>query len=399
MTEKVTKEHSSTFDKFIERYLNGNMSALVGAGLSMNVSKHFLSWKKLMRDAVVFLYKDRIELHCENYCHIHPEISPEEARESFIDTVLDTEDLLQIASDYIKKKGYREAIDYYIECKIPFLKTADDGTIEVRNAEGVQDTISENALSIHKTLLQCKNFQNLYTTNYDNALETASEKLSKEDPSISYNVVTSGKELSGNLTKNIVKIHGSLPEKTEESGGDYIFDEDRHLRYIIAKEDYASYLQKHEAFSYLMRIAMLQGTFCLIGFSGSDPNYMEWVKWMSDILNSESNDKIFLLDIDGVELEPSMRSFYKNHHIAVINLWSKDILDRILENHFNKIINDEDNKQNGIAIRSIDSLLLKKEEYDTLKKQKNEDGYYSKLITIINDYKRIIHKNIALIHK
>lgn len=193
MPEKVTKEHSSTFDKFIERYLNGNMSALVGAGLSMNVSKHFLSWKKLMRDAVVFLYKDRIELHCENYCHIHPEISPEEARESFIDTVLDTEDLLQIASDYIKKKGYREAIDYYIECKIPFLKTADDGTIEVRNAEGVQDTISENALSIHKTLLQCKNFQNLYTTNYDNALETASEKLSKEDPSISYNVENQAK--------------------------------------------------------------------------------------------------------------------------------------------------------------------------------------------------------------
>lgn len=390
MASEVVKESISTFEKFIDRYRNGNMSALVGAGLSMNVSKHFLSWKKLMRDAVEFLYKDRIELHCDNYCHINHSTTREEAKDTYINTILETEDLLQIASDYIKKKGYREAIDYYIECKIPFLKPVGDGTIEVRNAEGVLETISENALSIHKALLHCNCFLNFYTSNYDNALEIAAEKLSKEDPSISYNVVISGKDLSGNLSKNIVKIHGSLPEETEESAKDFMFDGDRHLRYIIAKEDYATYLQKHEAFSYLMRIAMLQGEFCLIGFSRTDPNYLEWVKWMSDILNAESDDKIFLLDIDGVELAPDMKSFYKNHHIAAINLWSKDILDRILENHFNKILNNEDNKQDETAIRSLDSLVLKKAEYESLKKKNAEDIHYDELQTVINNYKRII---------
>lgn len=384
----LIKEFQSTFDSFLDNYRNGKMSALVGAGLSMNVSKHYLSWKKLMRDAVLFLYKDKIELHCENYCHIHLGVSPEEARESFIDTVLKTEDLLQIASNYIKKKGYREAIDYYIECKIPYLKISSDGEIEVHNAEGILETISTSALSIHKTLLQCKNFLNIYTTNYDNTLETALQ-FAKEDPSTpSYSIVKSGKDLSGNLSKNIVKIHGSLPE---ESDDDYIFDGDRHLRYIIAKEDYATYLQKHEAFSYLMRIAMLQGTFCLIGFSGTDPNYLEWVKWMSDILNSESGDKIFLLDIDGVELEPDMKSFYKNHHIAVINLWSENVLKHFLENHFNKILNnDENNKQDENEIHSIDSLIYKKEEYESLKKQSRNDEYYYQLHSRINEYKRII---------
>lgn len=387
MAEQITKESQSPFDGFLNNYRNGKMSALVGAGLSMNVSKHFLSWKTLMRDAVEFLYKDKIELHCENYCHINPKITPEEAKNSYINSILDTEDLLQIASDYIKKKGYREAIDYYIECKIPFLKTADDGAIEVRNAKGFLEYISENALSIHKALLQCKNFLNIYTTNYDNTLETALE-FAKEDPSISYSIVKCGKDLSGNLSRNIVKIHGSLPE---ESDDDYIFDGDRHLRYIIAKEDYATYLQKHEAFSYLMRIAMLQGTFCLIGFSGTDPNYLEWVKWMSDILNSESGDKIFLLDIDGVELEPDMKSFYKNHHIAVINLWSENVLKHFLENHFNKILNnDENNKQDENEIHSIDSLIYQKEEYESLKKQSRNDEYYYQLHSRINEYKRII---------
>lgn len=393
MAEEMTNTSQSTFDKFVENYQKGKMSALVGAGLSMNVSKHFLSWKKLMREAVVFLYKDRIELHCENYCHVNPGKSREEAKESYVNTVLDTEDLLQIASDYIKKKGYREAIDYYIERKIPFLKTDGDGTIEVCNAEGVLETISEKSLSIHKTLLQCKSFLNFYTTNYDNALEIAAKNLKTEDPSISYSIVKSGKDLSGNLSKNIVKIHGSLPEDSDDY---YMFDGDRHLRYIIAKEDYATYLQKHEAFSYLMRIAMLQGTFCLIGFSGTDPNYMEWVKWMSDILNSESGDKIFLLDIDGVEFEPSMRSFCKNHHIAVINLWSKVVLERIFENQFidddrlSKTIDEEDTKQNENVIQNVDSLIRKKEEYESLKKQKTEDDRYTELHALISNYKRII---------
>lgn len=40
-----------------------------------------------------------------------------------------------------------------------------------------------------------------------------------------------------------------------------------------------------------MRIAMLQGVFCLVGFSGTDPNYLAWVRWMSDILDVEDDDK------------------------------------------------------------------------------------------------------------
>ena len=83
-------------------------------------------------------------------------------------------------------------------------------------------------------------------------MEFTSKVLSEEEPYSSYNIVESGKKLSGNLSRNIIKIHGSICDDKN----DFQFDGDSHLRYIIAQEDYDTYMEKHEAFSYLMRIAM-----------------------------------------------------------------------------------------------------------------------------------------------
>lgn len=387
------------FERFLKIYQDGNMSVLVGAGLSMNVSDRFLSWKTLMKDIVQYIYKDQINLHCENYLHIHGDKTNniEEIKDKYIDAILDAEDFLQLASKYIKKKGYREAIDYYIESKTPYLVLLSDGSVEIHIAKEPPIPVAGSALSIHKALLSCQKFQNVYTTNYDNILEIASKLLSKETSSISYKTVTSGKELSGNLSHNIIKIHGSIDNEPQE----FQFDGDRHLRYIIAQEDYDTYIQKHEAFSYLMRIAMLQGYFCLVGFSGTDPNYLAWVRWMSDILNAGSDDKIYLLDIDGKDIPEDLLSFYSNHHIVVINLWDEVILEHILGTNFVDkdncdVVFDNETNNNYDVNNTIKSLLRNKKELNTLniKNEQKQQPKKEELEQSIKKYKKVILESL-----
>ena len=42
-----------------------------------------------------------------------------------------------------------------------------------------------------------------------------------------------------------------------------------------------------------MRIYLLQGVFCLIGFSGDDPNFINWIEWVRDILERDGKPKKF----------------------------------------------------------------------------------------------------------
>lgn len=176
----------SSFDEFINQYKSDKMSVLVGAGLSMNVSDKFLSWRVLVKDMVEYVYKDKIELHCENYIHIHGnKTNIEDIKSLYIETILDNEDFLQLASKYIRKKGYREAMEYYIEERTPKLDfSSENNEIELNTIKGTVGTIFESDLSVHKALLGCRRFQNIYTTNYDNIIEFTSELLKNEDSKI-----------------------------------------------------------------------------------------------------------------------------------------------------------------------------------------------------------------------
>lgn len=170
-------------------------------------------------------------------------------------------------------------------------------------------------------MLLCDKFKNIYTTNYDNLLEFTSDCF-LESP---IPMVKSSWSLSnGFQNRSIIKIHGSL--KIEDND-EFEFDGDKHLRYIIAQEDYETYIDKHEAFSHLMRISMLQGKFCLLGFSGNDPNYMGWVKWISDILGKgkDKGPKIYLVTFKDEE-GSGKKLYYKNHYIREINLVDNEVL-------------------------------------------------------------------------
>lgn len=311
-----------------EDYNKGLVSALIGAGFSKNVSPLYLDWTSLLEDLIDDSFKLEINQYIGNYIHCNARKYNEKKKKAikktikkeFVDSLLNKYGYLGLVSKYIAQKGYREVIEDYIEERTPYAKKNSDNTMSLYIKDIKKTDIIESDFSVHKQLLLCDKFKNIYTTNYDNLLEFTSDNfLESQTP-----VVNTSWQLSDGFQKrSIIKIHGSLSIEDDR----FEFDGDQHLRYIIAQEDYDTYIEKHEAFSHLMRISMLQGKFCLLGFSGNDPNYMGWVKWMSDILGKgkDKGPKIYLITFDDNE-SSDKKLYYSNHYIRVINLMNNKVL-------------------------------------------------------------------------
>ena len=305
-------------------YENEQVSALVGSGFSKNVSTIFPLWSDLLADAVTELYPDEMESIIEKQMVLGE--SHIGAREKAVKIVIDRMGSLEIVSEYIRRKGYgHESIDCYIESHIPSIYDKDDHLY-------IEDyCLTDEDLIVHKLFLECRKWNNIYTTNYDQLLEKTRDYYQlpfyKE-------TINSAYGLSRSISsKSIIKIHGDM------ANSKYEFDGDKNLKYIIAKEDYDTYQGKHEPFTSLMRLSMLQGRFCLIGFSGSDPNYLSWLQWMKDVLDKDGEDceskdytKVFLILLQKEEIEPARELFYKNHHVQVLNLSDKDVIEELFDN-------------------------------------------------------------------
>lgn len=315
-------------------YQDKMVSALIGAGFSKNVSEKYLSWNGLLSDMINSLYKEEMEVAYDRYCQKTYLLSRKTAEEflwEYKEKIAQRDGYLEIVSKYWRKKGYREAIEAYVEEHTPYLfLTEEDSKLYI---DGRTIPVTENAFSVHKELLKCDKFCNFYTTNYDNLLEAIDERWSVSDPNIvKMERVVERKDLSDSMRKaSIIKIHGSLRSPKPENHT-FGFDKDNGLCYILAKEDYESYTARHEAFAYFMRIAMLSGKFCLIGFSGTDPNYLSWVDWMKDVIsgNDTQKTKIYFINVnekENVESIPHYKSlFYKNHRIEQIDLFDSDVV-------------------------------------------------------------------------
>lgn len=329
----MEKQEKDILEELKDWYDNGLVSALVGAGFSKNVSDKFLSWAELLDEMIGELYDIDIKRHYDNYLHqnrgLLPVLKDEKGfKKDFIKEIGQKEDFLDIVSNYINKKGFRESLEMYIERKIPHVTFDEQGNIILCIGDKEVDKVSEMCFSAHKELIKAEKLQNIYTTNYENVIEFTTKLFPKDDNISTPELVKSGRDLSNKLrSRNIIKIHGSLREDILSPMG---FDGDNKLCYIIAKEDYETYKEKHEAFTSLMRIAMLQGKFMLLGFSGFDANYKGWVSWISDILDNNSKDtKIYIIDVSGKEVPLDLQWYYTNHHTVVIDLIKRDNLNRL----------------------------------------------------------------------
>jgi len=145
---------SNTILKDIKRHVEeGELSFLIGAGFSRNVNKEvYPLWKDVLSEAVWDLYGSGNRAKHEK---------------KVLDKAVKEHGFLGVASLVVEKAGYHEAIDTYIEKKTPYLKT-ENGSPE----------LFLNGIPLHKPvspechlLLKKLNIQNIYTFNYDNALE------------------------------------------------------------------------------------------------------------------------------------------------------------------------------------------------------------------------------------
>lgn len=328
------------------KYKAEMVSALIGAGFTRNAYAKAQTWWGLLRGIVEYAYKDELEDMYREYAHrrFSIELKPfDEMKDSFIDRIIGRDGYLDVVSRYIEKKGFREAIDYYIETHNPYFYKRGDGSYGVKGDD--QTTLTAMDFAVHQKFLQGK-WQYVFTTNFDNALEFVNSEFD-----MGFQTIYSDYQMSRRkMSRPIVKIHGSLVPQDKTLAEDFQFDGDHSRRYIISREDFATYFERHEAFSYLLRVAMLSGAYLLLGFSGDDPNFQSWLEWVKDILvkdggrtvtdaepaeespataivgEGEDNIKVFLIKTDGDEIPVEQQLYYRNHHIGVIHLGNPQVM-------------------------------------------------------------------------
>ena len=150
---------------------------------------------------------------------------------------------------------------------------------------------------IHKRLLRLP-WRNVFTTNWDTLLEKTRSFVADR----AYSVVQNMDEIPLAAQPRIIKLHGSLPA---------------HFPLIFTEEDYRTYPTKFAPFVNTVQQAMMETAFCLIGFSGDDPNFLEWSGWVRDNLGA-SAPKIYL--VGWLDLSSHRRRMLEDRNVVPIDL-------------------------------------------------------------------------------
>ena len=125
----------------------------------------------------------------------------------------------------------------------------------------------------HNRLLKLP-WRDVFTTNWDTLLERASQQIAVPG----YSWVKVAEQLPLVSQPRIVKLHGSF---------------DSTFPLIFTEEDYRTYPTEYAPFVNSVQQAMMETVFFLIGFSGDDPNFLNWSGWVRDNLR-DSAPKIYL---------------------------------------------------------------------------------------------------------
>lgn len=152
--------------------------------------------------------------------------------------------------------------------------------------------------ALHEALLDLP-WSDVFTTNYDTLLERARRSVISQR----YDVVLKPDDLGHSDRPRIVKLHGSLPS-------------DRP--FIITDEDYRRYPHEFAPFVNAVRQALLENTLCLIGFSGDDPNFLQWVGWIHDSLGHRNSPKMYLVGL--LQLSPSQKTLLERRNITPVDM-------------------------------------------------------------------------------
>ena len=151
---------------------------------------------------------------------------------------------------------------------------------------------------LHEALLKL-NWTDIFTTNYDTLLERTRAKVFNNR----YQVVLSKEDLVYSKCPRIIKLHGSFPSTRP---------------FIVTEEDYRRYPKDFAVFVNTVRQALIENVMCMIGFSGDDPNFLNWIGWIRDYLGNEAASKIYMVGV--FDLKETERKLYDSRNIILINM-------------------------------------------------------------------------------
>ncbi|MGY4750497.1 SIR2 family NAD-dependent protein deacylase [Pannonibacter sp. Q-1] len=150
---------------------------------------------------------------------------------------------------------------------------------------------------LHKRLLEFP-WRDVLTTNWDTLLE----RTRPDTPDRIYSCVQTVQDIAHLTRPRIVKLHGSVRS---------------HNCFIFTEDDYRTYPVKFAPFVNLAQQVMLEHDLCLIGFSGSDPNFLAWSGWVRDTLDVAAR-RIRLVGV--LKLSPVSRALLERRNVTPIDL-------------------------------------------------------------------------------
>lgn len=151
---------------------------------------------------------------------------------------------------------------------------------------------------LHDQLLQLP-WRDILTTNWDTLLERSSR--SRLEPK--YSVVNHQTELAVARPPRITKLHGTISVTPD---------------LIFTQEDYRTYPQRFAMFVNFARQVFIENELCLLGFSGTDPNFLQWAGWVRDRLDNQAR-RIFL--VGNHNFTESNRKYLESINVIPIDLY------------------------------------------------------------------------------
>ncbi len=165
----------------------------------------------------------------------------------------------------------------------------------------ITDAINDDNLepsNLHVQLLSLP-WKDVFTTNYDTLLERAANILNEQAKRV-YSFITNDQQIGLSSQPFLMKLHGDIKEPGS---------------IIITEEDYRQYPAHHQAMIGHIQHTIMLETLVLIGFSGNDPNFIQWLGWVKDAL-SNNQRKVYLLTVDKVS-DSLIKTFEKKNVIIV----------------------------------------------------------------------------------
>ena len=151
---------------------------------------------------------------------------------------------------------------------------------------------------LHVKLLNLP-WSDVFTTNYDTLLERACNAIISQR----YDVIVNKEDLTYSQKPRIIKLHGSFPS-------------DRP--FVVTEEDYRRYPEDFAPFVNTVRQSLLENTLCLVGFSGDDPNFVEWIGWIRDNLGEKNAPKIYLIGL--FNLSNAEKKLLEQRNIVLVEI-------------------------------------------------------------------------------